>query len=159
MAKMPRTFVTSDWHLYHKRIVESCDRPNGFEHIIIENHRRVLRPQDTLINLGDVIFYRHYALKSILDSIPGTKILLRGNHDYKTFGWYMRNGFHYAADLIVVGGVAFSHKPLRVLPDGCTLNIHGHLHRDKYDKEDWHRLIAMEDSYMPVLLDHLKMAI
>jgi calcineurin-like phosphoesterase family protein len=156
--KPPRTWVTTDWHLFHKRIVESCERFEGFEHFLIANHRSLVRPQDTLINLGDVIFYRMPMLKDILASIPCRHVLVVGNHDHKSRGWYERNGFHYAADAIVLGDVLFTHRPARERPEGVRLNVHGHLHRHReYEaKRDWHRLVAMENTrYCPVLLDQL----
>lgn len=157
--KPARTLVTTDWHLFHDKLIESGERPPDFQQRMLLNHREMIRPQDTVINLGDVIFYRLPLLMGILGSMPcHRKVLLRGNHDHKSLGWYQRNGFDFAADVLVLGKVAFSHRPLAVLPDGAKVNVHGHLHthREYQEKQPWHRLLAMEHTdYRPVPLESL----
>ena len=156
LMKPARTWVTTDWHLFHQKLVESGERPPDFQDRMLKNHRQLIKPQDTLVNLGDVCFYQMPALAAILASIPGRHLLTLGNHDHKSRGWYERSGFVFAADMFVLGNVAFSHKPLNSLSDGCEFNVHGHLHlhRGYKEKQPWHRLLAMEQTdYKPVLLE------
>lgn len=116
---------------------------------------------DTLYHLGDVIFNNYPLLNDILAEIPGKKILLMGNHDRKKRGWYMRNGFDYAADMIVEDDILLSHKPVEYFPDGVRLNVHGRFHdtdhrRHEPQYNDWYnelqyRLFAIEyTDYKPV---------
>lgn len=160
MPRSPIYWVISDTHFYHPNIINYENRPVGFEEKIIKNLQRLLVPQDTLIHLGDVIFYRYTELKSILDSFPGRKILTLGNHDKRNPGWYMRNGFDFAADVIQMGKVIFSHKPLEFFPDNAEINVHGHLHSTGHrPTESWwdpggkHRLFILEHHYRPIPLD------
>lgn len=160
---MPRpaiTWLITDTHFYHDRIKEPEfeGRPDDFNEQIVRNLRHLVADQDLLIHLGDVIFYRHTELKSILDSVKGRKILTMGNHDRKSRSWYMRNGFDLAIDSFTIDGVLFSHKPTQILPDDVTINIHGHLHTKSRHKPDWydsrtHKLLAIElTNYEPVKL-------
>lgn len=165
---MPRpslTWLITDTHFYHdKMTTEWGIRPSGYNEKIISNCKRLFAPQDIIIHLGDVIFYKCPLLKDILDSIPGTKILTMGNHDRRSRTWYMRNGFAFATDSFVLDDAIFSHKPIRDLPTGCRINIHEHFHNTDHRSEEpeyneWydpktHRLLAIEyTDYEPVRLD------
>lgn len=129
--------------------------------LILRNLRYLMAAQDVLIHLGDVIFYEYPKLKAMLDSVPGTKMLVMGNHDRKAKGWYMRNGFAFAADMIVIDDVLLSHKP-QPLPPWIRLNVHGHWHNATHRREESesfydpkrHKLLAVEfTNYKPVRFD------
>jgi calcineurin-like phosphoesterase family protein len=120
---------------------------------------RNIAAQDTLIHLGDVIFYNYADLKDILDGIPGRKVLTMGNHDKRNATWYMNHGFTFAADAIVMGNIMFSHKPIKDFPSGVEYNVHGHLHNTGHrPQESWwdpggrHRLFVLEHHYKPIEL-------
>lgn len=161
---MPRPvyeWIITDTHFNHKAISDSGMRPDGFTDLVISNMRRLIAPQDFLIHLGDVIFYDAPSLKGILDSIPCRKVLTIGNHDKQGHRWYMRNGFDWACDVFTQDGIAYSHKPLRILPDGCKINIHGHFHNNDhrssepqyaefYDPAIHKKLAIEETNYCPV---------
>lgn len=159
MPRPAQTWLITDTHFYHDAMVELCGRPTDFNERIIKNLRQQLAPGDTLIHLGDVIFYKYPDLAGILDSIPGRKVLTMGNHDRKKASWYMRNGFHYTCTMIVIDDVLLSHKPVEVLPTGVRLNIHGHWHntghhgRPAWHTPETHRVLAIENTgYKAVLL-------
>lgn len=115
-------------------------RPKNYEQLIIKRCRSLIAPQDTLIHLGDVIFSRPGELKTFLAQIPGkTKILVRGNHDK-------------ANDPVLT---------MLNLPQGCSINIHGHFHTFSFRTEEEQRhynptinkLLALElTNYAPVTL-------
>lgn len=159
---MPRpaiSWLITDTHWNHDFMLQ-CGRPADFGEQLLKNLRHLLTPQDTLYHLGDVIFYKYPDLKEMLDSIPGTKVLLMGNHDKKSKGWYARNGFAFVADMIVLDDIMLSHKPIERLPSGVRLNVHGHWHNDDHHKrpewysESTHRLLSVEvTNYKPVKLE------
>lgn len=158
MARPALKWLITDTHLHHDFMVNEGLRPAGFEKMIIKAWRHLVAPQDITYHLGDVIFYQYPKLKEILDSVPGTKILLMGNHDHKPPAWYMRNGFAFATEMIVDGDVLLSHKPVAELPSWVRLNVHGHLHdgHRKYEFADTgrHKLLACEiHGYKPVRFD------
>ncbi len=158
MARPAISWLITDTHWFHEFML-TCGRPADFGERLLKNMRHKIAAQDTLYHLGDVIFYQYTKLREMLDSIPCTKILLQGNHDKKSKNWYRRNGFVYAADMIVVDDILLSHKPIQSLPTGVRLNVHGHWHdSDHHKRPDWysestHRLLAVEHTdYQPVKL-------
>lgn len=160
---MPRpaiSWLITDTHINHEFMFK-CGRPRDYVEWLRRACCEVVAAQDTIYHLGDVIFYRSHELKPWLDSIPGRKILVRGNHDKKPNGWYERNGFSFVADSIQLGSVVLSHKPIRSLPDGACFNIHGHWHDNDHRRDEsysWyipgcHIKLAIEDTkYRPVNL-------
>lgn len=164
---MPRPsidWITSDWHLYHNRIIEWCNRPTDHVEQIVKRHKELIYPQDTMINLGDLIFYNHKMLKLIMMTIPGKKVLVLGNHDKKTRNWYTRAGFDFVCDSFTIGSILFTHKPVDVLPPDIELNVHGHWHHtDKvHNDAPWwspetHFKVSLEESgYRPLNLQKIR---
>jgi calcineurin-like phosphoesterase family protein len=156
MARPAISWLTTDTHFFHDFMLGN-GRPADFGERLLKNMRHLLAAQDTLYHLGDVIFYQYPKLKGMLDSIPGTKVLLMGNHDKKSKGWFMKNGFVFAADMIVVDDILLSHKPVEKLPSGVRMNVHGHWHHDDHHRrpewysESTHRLLSVEaTNYKPV---------
>ena len=155
MPRPSKTWLTTDTHFYHYAMYREWGiRPVNFMELIVSYWKHYIAPQDKMIHLGDVIFYRHKMLKGILDSVPCTKILTMGNHDKKSKTWYSNNGFDLVVDGLTLGNVYFSHHPKEVIPSGCEYNVHGHLH-DSPDRPDWytdhHKLLSLENiGYKPV---------
>lgn len=149
---MPRpsiTWITSDTHFNHDVLVHENLRPPDNKKLILSEWKRLIAKQDTLIHLGDVIFYQYQELKGILDSVPCRKILTRGNHDKKTNGWYQRNGFDFVCDGMRLGEYYFTHKP-----EDYLVNVHGHLHL--HDTIPGKVLISLEKlNYKLVKFDNL----
>lgn len=162
-------WITSDTHFYHDKIIEYCGRPQNHTELIVERLRECVRPADILIHAGDVIFGNAKQLTEILNSIPGTKFLVRGNHDESTMTAYMNAGFSGVFDGLQLSGAYITHKPCTP-PEGL-INVHGHLHNlgyrnrqtDKIFGESYeayydskHRLYAPEIfDYYPILLEKL----
>ena len=122
-----------------------CLRPVDYTQKSLKRWKHVVQPDDLVIHCGDVINGAKREVKGILDSLPGRKILVRGNHDRdKTNKWWMENGFEFACDSFVLNNILFTHEPANAivksngnrpygmleesLPNDCTVNIHGHLH-------------------------------
>lgn len=161
--KERRLWLITDTHFNHDALVRYCGRPPDFTRRIIKNCRQLLAPTDVLIHLGDVIFSNAGQLDELLAEIPGTKILVKGNHDKRPDSWFYNKGFSFVCDAFRIEDVIFSHIPLPQLPPDVRLNVHGHFHNtdhrrhepeiaDYYDDEK-HRLLALEHTdYKPVLL-------
>ena len=158
MPRPAKTWVITDTHFFHEDIIAACGRPLDFQQQILRNCRQLVAAQDTLIHLGDVIFYEYPRLPELLD-FPGRKILVQGNHDRKPRGWYERNGFDFACDALVLGDVLFSHQPRHLTPD-IRWNLHGHWHNLPNTLPDFyttgHQLLALEyTGYGPVELQDI----
>lgn len=159
-------YLISDTHFNHDNIATYCDRPRDFTDIILRNWRATVRPEDLVIHLGDVLIGKRTSANKILSSLPGRKVLVRGNHDqHSGCSWWMDNGFDFACDAMVFRRCWLTHKPSGSLPEGCDVNIHGHLHNIWHGfapdgpsalkiyslRNPWQRLFAIEyTGYSPV---------
>lgn len=156
-----KVWLTTDTHFRHRKMIVKGYRPADFEERIITQWNDVVRDTDLVIHLGDVIVGQDKELEMILFRLRGRKILVRGNHDNETVTWYMERGFDFACDSFTWNRILFTHEPAAVLPAGCDLNIHGHLHSDghrsaEYNLQTWNVLLSLEDpkvDYRPVLLN------
>ncbi len=79
-----RIWLTTDTHLGHDKIIESCGRPENHEEIILKELSLI--PKDCLlIHLGDVCIGndRHWH-QEIFNATKHCRrrILVRGNHDH-----------------------------------------------------------------------------
>lgn len=159
MNKPAKTWVITDTHFNHDAMVPYCGRPENHTEIILKNWRMATSPNDVTIHLGDVIIGRDSELKGMLEQVAGKKFLVMGNHDKKTKGWYMRNGFDFVGDGLTWRDIYFSHIPVETLPDGCTINVHGHFHNNEnHDGTIYShsKLLAIEyTEYKPVLFESL----
>ncbi len=161
-----KTYLISDTHFNHGNIATYCDRPGDFTEIIMRNWAATVKPEDLVIHLGDVVIGKRHEIGSVLDSLPGRKVLVRGNHDRQSScGWWMAHGFVFACDSMVFRGQWLTHEPAISLPTNCTYNIHGHLHniwhgfnpdgpgipQETKLHNSWQRLFAIEyTKYLPV---------
>jgi calcineurin-like phosphoesterase family protein len=168
-----KVYLISDPHLNHHKIETYCDRPSNFTDLIVKNWQNTVQPTDLVLCLGDVFIGPATGWKAIYPLLPGRKILVRGNHDWHhNCKWWMENGFDFACDAISFRHVWLTHKPSGHLPNGCDLNIHGHLHNIWHGfhkgepdtakitqagrlRNTWQRLFAIEyTDYRPVEFEH-----
>jgi len=153
----PKIWLITDTHFNHDMLVAEGYRPADFQEQICRNWARLVLSQDKIIHLGDVIMKRPSELAEIMKNLLGRKILVRGNHDRESDGWYERAGFSFVAQGILIGGVWLTHAPQITLPDGAILNVHGHLHAGTHRTEttaEHCKLFSLEqDGYSPVGID------
>lgn len=178
-----KIWIIADTHFYHENIKRYQGRPDNFNEQIISNWNKLVAYDDLVIHLGDVIFglNKEKTLPSLMATLPGKKVLCRGNHDPQPSEWYMERGFDFVCDYYVYKDIALSHAPLTPLPPQSLvgdrrlvrLNIHGHFHKgsaanssqshrihkdEYYDSEyyrkhqDKYRLVQIEDNLSPMLL-------
>jgi calcineurin-like phosphoesterase family protein len=183
-------YIIADTHLKHEKMKTYCQRPSNFTEVEHRNIMNTVTEKDTLIHLGDVGTGKYQDWEWMIQAWPCRKILVRGNHDRaRTCSWWMEHGFDFACDSFVLRNVLLTHEPANAviksngnrpygaleegLPEGCVLNVHGHLHniwdgfhspeRIERDKEllgidftkrlkhPWQRLFALEyTNYAPV---------
>lgn len=128
----------------HDRMKTHCERPEDFTERIIKNCQEMIQPEDLVIHIGDVAIGNRRTVKDIMAELPGTWMLVMGNHDtMHSKNWWIRNGFAFACDAMVYNDVWFTHEPSNDLPKGCKWNIHGHLH-------NW----ALKDGRQPFAKPH-----
>ena len=158
-------WLSTDWHLFHKNILKYEGRPEGFEKLILDNVREKVGEDDIVINLGDLIFKRHAEIIQIMQSLPGTHILVLGNHDRNKPNWYRSHGFHWVCRTYEYKDILFSHRPLDLTQwPNLKYNIHGHFHTKNRDDitrtrdfypfyTENHFLLSLEEMmYQPIRL-------
>ena len=168
--KISKIYLITDAHFSHKNIKEFCNRPDNYEQLIINNWRATVQPEDIIVDLGDTGFCSQQELKNIIENLPGTKILIRGNHDKNhSNNWFINAGYSLVCEKIQISRVILSHVPAILNEKEIELgiiNIHGHFHNVKrrrweelYKKRltDNHYLLALEyTDYKPILLEKAK---
>jgi len=157
-SKVRVTWLLADSHFNHDRMRTHCDRPENFTELIIKRCQEVIQPEDLVIHLGDVAIGNRRKVKDIMAELPGTWVLVRGNHDMMHGNdWWMHNGFAFSCDAMVYRNAWLTHKPSDDLPAGCTVNIHGHLHNwgfKGFFAKPHQLLFAVEyTGYRPVAFD------
>lgn len=82
-------WFSSDLHCYHTNIIKYCNRP--FDNAIqmteqlIENHNKLVKQNDLVYWLGDIIWsFNKTQIIDLIKKFNGKKILILGNHDSKT---------------------------------------------------------------------------
>jgi len=170
---MTKWFI-SDTHLSHRKCWETFKRPDGsplrsfssteeMDETIIQNINKVVKWNDTLIHLGDVVINKK-ALHLVHRFGVKDLRLVRGNHDIFDMQEYIDVGFKEIYGVYVIPKVRmiFSHIPLHYDSlDRWHQNIHGHLHfgtvKNKYQKPHLkYRNISVEmTDYKPIQYEEL----
>lgn len=165
--RIVKQYIISDTHFYHDGMIKYCGRPENFNDIIIRRWKSVVGEDDIIFHLGDVIWGNRDSLVGIMAQLPGTKILVRGNHDKsRSNNWFLNSGFSLVVEKVQVSGVILSHVPVPLTEEEIkrgTINIHGHFHNNRSEKwergyteriTESHYLFSLEElDYFPVNLD------
>lgn len=168
-----KTWITSDLHLFHENIIVYCGRPHEtveqMNQKIINAWNEVVSPEDRVIVVGDLsagLGPRKGELRSIIEDLPGSKTLVRGNHDHQSDSWYIEAGFRSVTDWIFEDGMLFIHKPATSMnPESVRvfeqmspdIVVHGHIHsRDR--TIPGHFNVAWDRFYRLVDLEEVKNA-
>ena len=167
------TFVTSDHHFHHEKIINYSKRPfksvEEMDAVMEKNWNEEVKPDDLVIHVGDFSFGTQEDIEATVAQLHGRKWLVLGNHDLyhvhrkitkDLFWFYYKIGFervmtkHYE----IVDGyrILFTHRPQMDLD--LTLydvNFHGHVH-EKWFRRD--RLINVGvdvNEFRPRLINEL----
>ena len=158
---MSKVFLTSDLHLYHKRVIQFADRPfkdlREMHFTLVENWNSVVGKKDKVYVLGDVSFNNKPNTKKIIERLRGYKILIMGNHDKRrSRKWWLDVGFDEVIKHPIIYNqfLIFSHEPVY-----CSnfVNFHGHLHDNNAPEKvyNYHVNVNVEfNNYTPVCLDN-----
>ena len=161
---MSNTFITSDTHWGHAGIVRFLNgdgsklRPwattEEMDEAMIEKWNVLVRPNDTVYHLGDVVINRR-ALPT-LGRLNGEMILVKGNHDVFRLEEYTP----YFKDIRGVGvldNFVLSHIPIH--PASLELwkgNFHGHLHSNRVLQagSHWGVKETIDQRYLCLSVEH-----
>lgn len=140
-----KLWVTADLHLGHENVIEYTDRPfasiEEMDARIIANWNAVVKPDDTVLLLGDFFFGNPVRIKTIMGELNGIVHLARGNHDKK---WLRQKGWaSYFASICTLAEIrvfdktiereqpiTLCHYALRTWNQARygAWNLHGHSH-------------------------------
>ncbi len=173
---MSNIFLISDTHFSHSAILTFTDnkgkRLREFDTVeemdetMVRNWNSVVRPQDKVYHLGDVVM--HKRALPILSRLNGEKVLIKGNHDKEKLSLYTPY-FKDVRGTHQFDGMILSHIPIHpnsLARWGC--NVHGHLHSNVVtmpmpyntipDKRYF--CVSVEQiNYTPISLEDLKLRI
>ncbi|MBN1450639.1 MAG: metallophosphoesterase [Anaerolineales bacterium] len=129
-----QTWLVSDTHFFHANIGRYCNRPDGWQEMIIANWNLHIQPGNIVFHLGDLAFGRKENMESLAPQLNGRLYLLRGNHDRRGIAFYRDLGITLVRDpysMETPDGkrLIFSHRPIIPLVPGL-LNLHGHIHNN-----------------------------
>lgn len=155
-------WFTADWHLDHEAILDLGQRPfprlKQMEKTILRNYKEVVNSEDIVYFLGDIFFHKNTPkIESTLRNLPGTKILILGNHDKLNPFVYQELGFYQVATWLSFDEKIYMiHDPAIA---GCMLDknfICGHIH--KLFKKQKNALNVGVDiwDFRPVSIDQVK---
>lgn len=175
------TWVWSDPHFHHTNIAAFCHRPPDHDQLILAEVRKEVPADATLLCLGDINYGNNARFKHIVaKELPGKRrILIRGNHDRQSDGFYKKSGLLTTAPFKIgyskpertrVPGtkpeddlwieypyryiVSFSHYPWNDAEDGGPqpenhLRVHGHIHNNGYTRQ----------AFVPFLKGHVNVSV
>ena len=165
---MRTIWLSSDSHFGHSNIIKYCNRPfkdpQEMDEAIIENHNKLVKPEDIWYHLGDVYFTKKcYAL----ERMNGHKRLILGNHDdgkdpylqqhfEKILVWRMFPEFGLLLTHVPVhlGEINNPHAESR--KEKYSVNIHGHLHEKRVTYYDNKLKKEINDPrYVSVCMEHI----
>ena len=169
-------WIISDTHFNHVNIVEYAGRPKNHNELIQDNWRRLIRPHQTILHLGDVLMGKQELWDSMPGWLPGSiDVLSTGNHDepHKK-QWLQAHGWHIVPEFSIEyrgWTILFSHYPEWVVPlsnddntavgarldliPARSINVHGHIHEKKAPSK-YHINVSVEQiGYSPVDLKSL----
>ncbi len=132
-------YFIADTHFNHSNIIKYCNRPfnNTYEmnEYIIEKWNSVVKNDDTVYHLGDVRFGSLQEVKNLVERLNGTKILLKGNHDFKIgVNTWKKIGFlKVYKKKIILDNLLLTHAPTEEVGEN-QINIFGHIHDKPLDE-------------------------
>jgi calcineurin-like phosphoesterase family protein len=172
---MADSWVISDTHFRHAAILTFKDyagKPprSGFtdvdhmDEVMIDNWNSVVKPNDTVYHLGDVLFGmdKDVWLAENMPKLNGRKELVLGNHDNPKFLAPYFRSINLWVDFSEIG-LVMTHTPLHPqtlneshrFGDKGILNVHGHIHSNP-SPEGPYRCVSVEQiNYTPINMEEL----
>jgi calcineurin-like phosphoesterase family protein len=111
------TWIIADTHFFHENIGRYCDRPDGWQDLIVANWNRLISPGETVFHLGDLALGKREQAEALVPTLNGTIYLMRGNHDRRGRAFFEGLGIKLVKDPLILELEAwprliFSHRPV-----------------------------------------------
>ena len=142
---MGKNFYISDLHFGHFNIIRYDNRPfknvDEMDNTLINNWNRAVSNEDFVYILGDISWHDEDKTVEIFKKLNGTKILIKGNHDYIKSNSKLAKCFTSIQDyaelyLSKKDKVIMSHYPMPFWNGQFrdTVHLYGHVH----NSHQWH---------------------
>lgn len=159
-----KTFIVSDTHFGHSNICKFVDNngqklrpwddPIKMTEDMIEYWNEVVGPKDKVYHLGDVVINRRFL--TVLDSLNGEKVLIKGNHDIFKPNEYLQ----YFKDIRayhILDNFLLSHIPIHPMSlYRWKGNIHGHLHSNSIDDPRYFNVSVEKTNFRPINFEDIR---
>lgn len=151
------TWAISDTHFGHENIKGFCHRPQDVEQIMMEEWARAVSDSDTVLHLGDLSWKSNAWFRNMIAKhLTGKKLLILGNHDKSSYGFYKKCGFKIVRPFeISYNGyrVTFDHYPVDQVDSNRHLHLHGHIHNNGYE---WDEMIPYKRNQVNLSVEMTK---
>ncbi|WP_026485700.1 metallophosphoesterase [Caldanaerobius polysaccharolyticus] len=154
---MADIWFISDLHFGHGDIIKYEDRPFKdvleMDEALVDNWNSVVSKEDEVFVLGDFSFYDEEKTAEIVHKLNGYKFLIMGNHDLsRGRDWFLEVGFNEVSryPIIYHNFYILSHEPLYINRNMPYINVHGHIHSQKYESNQYFNVCVERTNYKPV---------
>lgn len=163
---MGTVWMTSDHHFGHRAIIDFESRPfadaQEMDEAMIARWNETVAPDDTVFHLGDFSFLDLDRTREIVARLHGVKTLIMGNHDRERIrGWWLEAGFEQVSEYpIVYGGFyLLSHEPMYMNKHMPYLNVHGHIHGQKFAGKSYFNVSVEHWNYCPIRFEDIRRSV
>ncbi|AIQ13366.1 metallophosphoesterase [Paenibacillus durus] len=163
---MTKVYFTSDHHFGHKAIIDYESRP--FETVeqmnesMIASWNQTVGQTDQVFHLGDFSSLGKEETSQILSRLNGYKTLILGNHDRdRSRSWWLDAGFQEVSGngIIYKDFFLLTHEPMYMNRHMPYVNIHGHIHGQKYEGINHFNVCVEHWNYKPVSFEAIMEAL
>ncbi|MCY9589187.1 phosphoesterase [Paenibacillus chitinolyticus] len=163
---MPSDFFISDHHFGHKLIIDFESRPfadaDEMTDVMIQKWNAAVGSEDKVFHLGDFSFLNQERTQEIVRKLNGYKFLVLGNHDRgRSRSWWLDAGFDEVSEYPVLYKDFFllSHEPVYMNKHMPYVNVHGHIHGQKYEGKNYFNVCVEHWDYIPLTFEQIRDAV
>ncbi|MFD2328599.1 phosphoesterase [Cohnella sp. GCM10020058] len=163
---MAKTFFISDHHFGHRNIIDFESRPfadaEEMTEVMIERWNAVVDKEDEVFHLGDFSFLNMERTRGIVSRLNGRKTLILGNHDRgRSRSWWLEAGFEQVSEYPIIYKDFFflSHEPMYMNKHMPYVNVHGHIHGQKYEGKNYFNVCVEHWDYTPLTFEQIRDAV
>ena len=165
---MVNIFLVSDTHFGHKNIclfngpdgspLRPWDDPNEMDEAMVERWNSVVKPNDVVYHLGDVVMNRRCL--ATVARLNGDKRLILGNHDIFDHGDYLVH-FKRLHGSYKLDNFLLTHIPVHTdsVAHWTECNIHGHIHAHDIPSGKYFNVSVEMIGYTPISLEDARVRI
>jgi len=161
---MSNIFLTADTHFGHEGVckflrndgakLRPWDTAEEMDEVMVERWNKVVRPNDKVYHLGDVVIARKHL--TTLSRLNGDKVLIKGNHDIFKLTDYLKY-FRDIRAYHMIHHMVLSHIPVHPESKGRFMaNVHGHTHANVIP-DAWYQCVCVEHTdFQPIPFEEIR---